>query len=696
MTKTAPPPTTETTDTGAGEFSIPPAAAKGGPSTSASPAKPVSPEARRLLDECAKELAAAKAALTALLAPSTPRTIEGTLSPFNALLIHLDNAEGPAGLLSNVHPDVQVREAAERCERDVASFYTELSLNRPLYEVFAQVAKALGLPAKPGAAAAVKEDPSSGRWVEHTLRDFRRSGVDKDEATRAKIRALQDEIVAIGQTFERNIREDVRAVTLDGPAALKGLPKDYIDGHNPDASGKIRITTDYPDYIPFITYADDGAARLALYKQFRQRGWPENLKVLGELLSKRHELATLLGYKSWAEYITEDKMIKTAPAVQTFIDQIAKSASKRAKAEVADLLARKRRDDPKANTVGDDEKAYYEEKIKSERYHFNAQDVRPYFEYGRVRDGLLALTSELYELTFARNTTVSLWHGDVEAYDVSRGGKLVGRIYLDMHPRDGKYKHAAQFSLKKGAADERLPEGVLVCNLPKPAAGGAPALLEHDEVVTMFHEFGHLLHHILGGQQRWLGLSGVATEHDFVEAPSQLFEEWAWDAKVLRRFALHVESGQPIPEDLVKRMRASDEFGKGVRVTQQMFYAALSLRYYDRAPDGASGPLDTTEVMKDLQKRYASFAYVPDTYFHASFGHLDGYSAMYYTYMWSLVIAKDLLSAFQAKGLMSTDVAHRYRDRILAPGGSKDAEDLIKDFLGRPYSFKAFEKWLSR
>jgi thimet oligopeptidase len=255
-----------------------------------------------------------------------------------------------------------------------------------------------------------------------------------------------------------------------------------------------------------------------------------------------------------------------------------------------------------------------------------------------------------------------------------------------MHPRENKYKHAAQFSLKDGVIGKQLPEGVLVCNFAR-----GSELMEHDDVVTMFHEFGHLMHHVLGGHHAYIRQTGVATEHDFVEAPSQMFEEWAWNHETLKRFAKNA-AGEVIPKDLVDRMRKADTFGLGTQTVQQMFYAAMSLGFHTADP----GKLDPLTEVKRLQAKYTPFGYVEGTSFHTSFGHLMGYSAVYYTYMWSLVIAKDLLTPFEKGGLMNTATTYAYRDRILVPGGLKDAKELVRDFLGREYDFKAFERYLSR
>jgi thimet oligopeptidase len=311
--------------------------------------------------------------------------------------------------------------------------------------------------------------------------------------------------------------------------------------------------------------------------------------------------------------------------------------------------------------------------------------VRPYFELYRVLDGVLDTTARMFGIEYRRAPDVPVWHADVLAYDVVEKGRAIGRFFLDLHPRDGKYKHAAQFTVASGVGGGVLPEGALVCNFPRKGA-----LLEHSEVVTFFHEFGHLLHHIFGGHTRWAGISGVRTEWDFVEAPSQMLEEWCWDASVLQRFARHVETGAPIPAELVQRMRAADEFGKGLRVRQQMFYAATSLRFHDRDPAG----LDTTALANELQEKYTPFRAVPETYFQESFGHLEGYSAIYYTYMWSLVIAKDLFGVFRREGLVNPEPAARYRKAILEAGGGRPAAELVKSFLGREASFDAYAEWL--
>ncbi len=607
---------------------------------------------------------------------STTRTIDNALAPYDEIAIELDAGMSYAGLLERVHPDAAVRAAAEKWTQELSQFATALSLDRGVYDAL----RAVGMD---GA------DAATTHYMRRTLRDFRRSGVDKDEPDRERIRALNEELVLIGQEFARNIQSDKRSVVVTA-ADLEGLPEDYVKAHPPDLEGRITVTTDYPDYMPFMSYSKSGTAREALYRAFRSRGTPANLDVLDRMLERRHRLARLLGYESWAQYITEDKMIASDTAARDFVERIAGVGLDRARRDYAELLERKRLDEPGATHVHDWEKDYLDERVKAERYRFDSQEVRPYFPYEQVKQGILDVTARLFGVEFRRVTDGDTWAPDVETYDLYENGERTGRFHLDMHPRAEKYKHAAQFNIVNGLAGRQLPEAALVCNFPGGEPGDA-GLLEHDDVVTFFHEFGHLLHNLFAGNQRWMGVAGISTEWDFVEAPSQMLEEWGWDVRVLQTFGRHHETGEPIPAETVERMRRAREFGRGVYVRQQMSYAMLSLRLHGGDPTG----VDTTAIVRDVQNQYSMFRYVEGTSFHASFGHLDGYSAIYYTYMWSLVIARDLFSQFDARDLMAPGTAGRYRDSILAAGGSAPAAELVRRFLGRDFNFDAYEAWLN-
>ena len=601
------------------------------------------------------------------LKDGTQRTTAETLALWNDGDIAIAHASGAAGLLAQVHPDLAVRTAAEDGTLEIARFLTGRALDRELYDVLAGL-NADGL------------DAEAERVLRHTLRDFRRAGVDRDEATRARLAAISERLTELGQDFGRAIRDDVRSIRII-PDRLAGLPQDFIDAHPVDGEGLVTITTDYPDVIPFRTFAHDRTARQELVSAFNNRAWPQNDAVLHEILDLRAEQAGLLDYASWPDYDAEVKMIGSGRAIEAFIDRIADLADAPAQRELAVLLERAQREDAAIDSITTADSAYFVELVRRERFDVDAAAVRGYFDFAAVRAGLLDVTGRLFGITYSARPSAPVWHPDVTAYDVMRDGTTIGRIYLDLHPREGKFKHAAQFDLVSGVSGRHLPEGALVCNFSR-------GLMEHQDVVTFFHEFGHLIHHVLGGDQQWVRFSGVATEWDFVEAPSQLLEQWAWDAEVLATFARDGE-GTPIPADLVARMVEAHEFGKGLQARTQMFYAATS--YYLHL----ERPADHTARVAELQSTYDAYARLPDTHFQASFGHLDGYGSGYYTYMWSLVIAKDLLTAFDPAALLDTRVAGRYRDHVLAPGGSRDAADLVAAFLGRPYSFDAFGAWLA-
>ncbi len=620
-------------------------------------------------------IVAARAAIAKLVAVQGRRTPQNTLTLYDEASRQLDMAGAQAGLIENVSPDSTTRSAAEKLSQDVAAYATELSLDPKVYRAL-QVIDLTGA------------DAETRYYVQHELRDFKLAGVDKDEATRAKVKALRDALVKIGQDFDRNIRDDVRSIQVR-PSELNGVPDDWMKSHPPAADGTVKVTINYPDYIPVMTYAANDDVRHRLYMEYNNRGYPKNVATLHDMLVKRDELAKTLGYRSWAEYITANKMAGDPKTVRTFIDRIVDVSGRRAEREYDVLLKRKQKDDPTAKSVQPWEAPLYTDLVGKSEYNFDSQKARPYFEYDEVKQGVLDVSSRIFGVSFRRVPDAAVWDPSVECWEMMEKGKLVGRFYLDMHPRPNKYNHAAQFDVRTGIERRQIPEAALVCNLPGGGTSGERALMDHDDMVSMLHEFGHLLHTLFAGHHRWVGIGGIRTEHDFVEAPSQMLEEWAWDAKVLQTFARN-EKGEVIPTAMVEQMTHAKDYGEGLRTRRQMVYADLSLSIYDQDPQR----LDPDAVMAGLVKKYQPFPFVDGTHFSCSFGHLDGYSAVYYTYMWSKVIAKDMFSQFDANNLLDPTVAIRYRKTVLEPGGSKPAAELLKDFLGRPFNSTAFEKWL--
>jgi Zn-dependent oligopeptidase len=592
------------------------------------------------------------------------------LQLWNDASVALANAFAVTSLMSSVHPDVEMIELAEEIEAEARRFSSDLHLDRAVFERL----------------SSLRQDPlddGARRVLTDALRSFRRAGVELDDATRDRLRTLNERETELGQAFSRNIRDGRREAQVPA-AALDGMPADYVAGHPTDDDGRVRITTEYPDVHPFLTHSRDAEARRAVAMEYFNLAWPENDEVLRDLLRLRDEKARLLGYPNWPDFDAEIKMIGSGAEIEKFVDGIAGASQSAGRRDLAVLEERAAEEGIERIDLAS--WRYCFEAVRREQYGVDAQQVRRYFEFAKVHEGLLEVTGRLFGLAYER-VEAPTWHDEVMTYDVLLTapdglGERIGRIHLDLHPRERKFNHAAQFDLVSGVRDRQLPEGVLVCNFNR-------GLMEHQEVVTLFHEFGHLMHHVLAGGHEWVRFSGVATEWDFVEAPSQMLEEWAWDAAVLQLFARDSE-GEPIPTELVQRMRAADEFGKGFLARTQMFYAALSYKLHLEVPE------DITARMFELYPEYSLVAPLEGTHFHCGFGHLEGYGSGYYTYMWSLVIAKDLFSAFDPDDLLAAEVAHRYRDSVLVPGGSKDAADLVEDFLGRPYDTEAFSAWLNK
>lgn len=622
-----------------------------------------------------QRIARARAAIARLTAVRGTRTVSNTLEPYDEAYRMLDMAGSQAGLMEQVSPDKATREAAEKATQLVLGYVTELSLDRGVYDAIA-------------ALDVSREDAGTQYYVRRVLRDFRLAGVDKDSTTRAQVRMLNDSLVTITQEFDRDINADRTTVTCT-VAELDGLPEDYIAAHKPGADGKVTLTMAYPDYIPVMTYAKSEDLRRRMYIVYKNRAYPANAAVLDRMRAARHELAGLLGFANFADLATADKMVGNAQNARDFIDRVVAASADREAREYQQLLAFKQKQDPKATVVNFWDYFYLREQLRKANYDFDSQQLRQYLPFEDVKAGVLKTASTLFGVDFVLVRGVPVWDPSVECYEVRKDGRLWGRFYLDMHPRADKYKHAAQFGIRVGVEGRQLPEAALVCNLSggKP---GDPGLCTMDDVNTFFHEFGHLMHSMCAGHGRWAGVGGISTENDFVEAPSQMLEEWMKSPEVLQTFARHWQTHEPVPASLVAAMVRAGGFGRGIDARQQMLYAGTSLGAHDRDPAGTS--MET--LTRDLTRRYMPFPFAEGTHFECAFNHLANYTATYYTYMWSLVIAKDLFSQFDRQHLLAPEVARRYRDTVLAPGGSKPAAELVQDFLGRPFNEQAWKKWL--
>jgi len=334
-------------------------------------------------------------------------------------------------------------------------------------------------------------------------------------------------------------------------------------------------------------------------------------------------------------------------------------------------------------------RAYWYEQFRRSAFDFDSQSVRPYFPYAKVEAGVLETAARLFKIEFRRSNATA-WHADVSVFDVFDGGRRVGRFYLDMHPREGKDKWFSAAPIVTGVRGRALPEAALICNFP----GGDekdPGLLQYSDVVTFFHEFGHLMHAILGGHTEWAGLSGFATEGDFIEVPSQMLEEFFRDEKLLQAFAKHYETGEVLPAETIRKMKLAGAFGRADWVRAQLYYTTLSLDLHDQDPAG----LDLDATTKRLYQSLQPWTWMEGNRMYASFGHLTGYSSNYYTYAFDKVIALDFFGQFDPADLLGCDAGSRYRKTVLEQGGSKPGRTMVRDFLGRDEEFSAFSEWLN-
>jgi len=622
-------------------------------------------------------LAAAQRSIDQLVAVQGPRTIENTLAPYDEAVRQINAAVYLSILMQQVHPDKDFRDHATAMNTKASGVNTALSLNQDVYKALA------GLDLS-------QSDPATRYYVQRQLLEFRLAGVDKDEATRKRLKELNDELTEDQAMFDRNISDDVKTIDVTSASELDGLPQDYIDRHKPGADGKIHITTNYPDLFPALTFAKSVELRRNLWATWTTRAYPKNREVLLGMMRSRFEIAKLIGYSSWADYNAADKMIVNGANVAKFIEQFDAAARPAEQREFAMLLAEKRKTDPKATEIADYETFYLSELVRRSQYDFDSQTVRPYLPYNQVKQGILDTAATLFHVSFRQELDAPAWAPGVETWDVIEDGKMIGRFYLDMHPRPGKYTHANMVPVLDGIRGKQMPEAALVCNVPEPTATD-PGLMDYGDAVTFFHEFGHLMHHILGGQQQWAGISGISMEGDFVEAPSQMLEEWMHSPQVLASFARHYKTGEPIPADLVARMNRASAFGRAGSVALQNALSAISYDMY-KAPPQDTDP-DAIPI-KDFRHYTLVVPIDSDAHFYSSFNHLAGYSSMYYTYMWDKVIAEDFFQQFDQKNLLAGDAPMRYRRQVLDPGGSVSANDLVKNFLGRPQSMDAFEKWM--
>jgi thimet oligopeptidase len=440
---------------------------------------------------------------------------------------------------------------------------------------------------------------------------------------------------------------------------------------------------------PVMTFASNAALRERMFFAYNTRAYPANQIILLQLLATRQEIADVLGFRSWADLATADQMMASAANARVFLAKLNEASLEGARREHELILNFTRGRKPELTAIDIASRGYWYEQFRRSAFDFDSQSVRPYFPYAQVEAGVLETAARLFKIEF-RHSTAPAWHSAVSVFDVIDHGRNAGRFYLDMHPREGKDKWFSAAPVVTGVRGRAMPEAALICNFPG-GDGNDPGLLQYSDVVTFFHEFGHLMHAILGGHTEWAGISGFATEGDFIEVPSQMLEEFFRDEKLLQAFAKHYQTGETLPSETIKKMKLAGAFGRADWVRSQLYYTTLSLDLHDRNPAGLDLDLTTRQLYQSLQP----WTWLEGNRMYASFGHLTGYSSNYYTYAFDKVIALDFFDQFDPADLLSCEAGRRYRKLVLEQGGSKPGRQMVRDFLGRDEEFSAFSKWLN-
>jgi Zn-dependent oligopeptidase len=612
-------------------------------------------------------------ALAAAAAAAAEPTWDSTLAPLDRIGIIVTEAYGQGPFMARVHPDKAVRDAAQEAEQKLVTWSSDLTFRRDLYEAveaFAATEEAASL------------EGEERRLLDFVRRDFRRAGHSLSDEARAEVQQIRTRLVELEVAFNRHIDEYADGLDLTR-AQLAGLPEEYIAGLSPGSTdGTFRVSLDYPEYYPFMDMAERRELREQLQFKFYNQAVDDNRPILTEAVRLRHRMAELFGVSSWAHYGMEIKMAREPKVVEAFYADLLPPLQAKARDDLEDLRAAAGSDDIRAWDF-----RYLHTRIKRERFGIDQTEVANYFPLQQVLDGMFEITGDVLGLRYRPLPDVPTWHPDVTVWEVldADEDRPLATIYMDLFPREGKFGHAAAFDLVTGRQDPGgyvNPVTAIAANFTKPT-GDAPSLLKHDEVVTLFHEFGHVLHNSLG-HTRLGRFSGFNTEWDFVEAPSQIMEHWCWTPEVLRRFARHHRSGEPIPTDLVERLVAARNLHVALTMLRQVSFGLLDLEFHG---PGADKDLDeinrrTTEV--------ALFPFHEGTFYPAGFGHMFGYDAGYYGYLWSKVFGDDMFGRFEEEGVLSPAVGRRYRRAVLEPGGSRDAADLLRDFLGRDPNQDAF------
>lgn len=631
---------------------------------------------------CASSLSRAQKKLDRIAAlDNERRTFKNTMAGLEQAMMGIDDELGAIRFLAETSPSADVQDAANDCEQKVSDFFVRNGARLDLFNAVNAVA-----------AQNQRLDFADAKLLAETLRGFKRNGVGFPEEQRAKIEALNKKISAMMIEFSKNYSRANDTTELTD-ADLEGLDEAFVNSLTKTNKGTYTLTLlDNSLYRTFMENAKSEAARkqVAMAKAKVVAG--VNVPLLEKTIAARDTMAKLQGFESFAAFALDVKMAKTPARVMSFLDDLATKLSAKAKADLNEMLTLKKKDDPRSSAVELWDWLYYTNQLKKDKYAVDSEKIRAYFPVDHVLSSVMALYQKLLGVTFTEILPAYAWAPEVRLFEVTDTATtaLIGHFYLDLYPRPNKYKHFAAFDIiharKNADGSYHSPVSAVVGNWPKPTEG-RPALLKHDDVETFFHEFGHIMHQTLT-TARYSSLAGTNVRADFVEAPSQMLENWAWDRSILRNISRHYETGEHLPDSLLEKMIAAKHVGDGVYWERQIFLASVDMKYHT-----SGEAVDTTAIWRELEPKIMLMNAMEGEQPQATFGHLmGGYEAGYYGYLWSKVYAQDMFTVFQKEGLDSPTAGLRYREWILQPGGTVEPDVLLRNFLGREPNAEAFYK----
>ena len=628
---------------------------------------------------CDAEIASVNATLNEIAA--RPAGQRGTaLLDFETAMADYYDATSPLSFTGYVYPDANISAEGAACEEKMGRFGSEVMTRKDIY-------------------ISVKEftpkNEAEARLYNRTITAFEQNGLALPDGKLAQVREMKQNLSTMESKFSQNLNLDNKTIEFTA-AELDGAPQDFLSRLAKTADGMYIVTMKYPDNNAVMQNVKSSEARRRMNLAFQNRGSPaENTRLLEDAIVLREKLASALGFATWADYKTSMRMAKNASNVWAFIAGLEAPLAGKSKEDIAGLLAFYKTLDPNATDVHPWDIAYLENQMMKTKYSLDNEKVREYFPQSNVVQGMTGLYSHLFNVSIQPVHGAKLWYPDVLLYRVSDPDTdaTLSYIYFDLYPRENKYGHGAMWQIVSGREKNGscvAPIIAIVANF-NPPASGKPPLLSHDEVVTLFHEFGHSMHATLSTVP-YASLSGANTAWDFVETPSQSFENWAWDPQVIRSLSGHyLDASQKMPQSMIDSMIAARNLGQGLSYAQRLAQSKMDMDFHT-----ASGPVDVNAVSNAELASLTGMAPVAGNSFPATFGHLmSGYDAGYYSYMWSEAYALDIFSEFQSQGTGNQTTGLRYRKEILSQGDLKDADILLRNFLGRAANSDAFLKKLN-